>query len=293
MFRCSINPRREGLANIALFVAESNKRGPLAPGAVEGWTRKLEQQLALQDIVVAGVPLDSRVARVIVEADYRMKLIGIGKLDSSVGIPSYFDLLPPELQKNSPETTALRWWMTMKYDAVLHSTEKDVYEIQGTSVLCQSEDEMIAADGERVHTGKSEATNRLFAQNFTKAFAQLAAHDPIFGDLQNVFDLALVAALIRQDKLDEKTGWDRGVFAADGAYRTEELEPPKSVMSVVNHRVYPGGNVVVQVAGGVRGDLMTVVTDSKLYKETARLASIRSRGQANNLPEGRWWWDAK
>ncbi|MEX2286527.1 MAG: DUF1598 domain-containing protein [Planctomycetaceae bacterium] len=293
IFRCSINPRREGLANIRQFVAESNKRGPLNPGAVEGWTRQLEKQLGLQDIVVAGVPLESRVARVIVEADYRMKLIGIGKLDNSVGIPSYFDLLPPELQKNSPETTALRWWMTMKYDAVLYSPDRDVYEIQGNSVLCQSEDEMIAADGERVHTGKSEATNRLFAQNFTKSFAQLAAHDPIFGDLQNIFDLALVAALIRQDRLDEKTGWDRGVFAADGAYRPVEYDPPQSVMSVVNHRVYAGGNVVVQVAGGVRGDLMSVLTDGKLYKEAARLASVRDRGQAPKLSEGRWWWDAK
>ena len=61
-----------------------------------------------------------------------MKLIGIGKLDSSVGIPSYFDLLPPELQKNSPETTALRWWMTMKYDAVLAQPGPQTsYEIRG------------------------------------------------------------------------------------------------------------------------------------------------------------------
>jgi hypothetical protein len=133
----------------------------------------------------------------------------------------------------------------------------------------------------------------LFAATFTKSFAQLAEQDAIFGDLQNVFDLSLVAALIRHDRLDEKAGWDHGVFAADGAYRPAQYEPPQTVMSVVNHRVYPGGNVVVQVAGGVRGDLMSLVTDPKVSKEATRLKSIRSRGQAPQLPEGRWWWDAK
>ena len=57
-----------------------------------------------------------QVRRVIVEADYRMKLIGIGRLDGGKDIRSFFDLLPKNQQQNPPTLDALRWWLTMKRD---------------------------------------------------------------------------------------------------------------------------------------------------------------------------------
>jgi len=292
-FQCLIVPRQENLKTVTEFVAESNAQGALKRGSVERWTEQLQDQLGLQDVVVNGVPLDSRVARVIVEADYRMKLIGIGKLDGGSEIPSYFDLLPQVLQKAPEQVNALRWWMTMKYESVLHSPDENVFSIEGSSVLCQSEDEFITDQGERVHTGKAEAPNRLFAEQFTKNFEQLAERDPVFADLHNVFDLALVAALIRHNRLDERVDWDHGAFASDGAYRPTQYDPAESVMSVVNHRVYNGRDVVVQVAGGVRADLMAVVKDGDTYRKSERLQGELDRGKAPELPTGRWWWDAK
>ena len=89
----------------------------------------------------------------------------------------------------------------MKYDSVLHSPSRDAFEIEGASVRCLSENELITAQGKRVETGRTEDTNRLFAANFTEHYAELAAHDNVFADLQNVFDLALVAALIQSEGL--------------------------------------------------------------------------------------------
>lgn len=57
-------------------------------------------------MIVWGVPADSRVARVIVEADYRMKLVGINKLDVGKDVPGYFDLLPVSQQKIQPTMDA-------------------------------------------------------------------------------------------------------------------------------------------------------------------------------------------
>ena len=158
--------------------------------------------------------------------------------------------------------------------------------------LCLSEDEMITAEGKRIHTGKSSPTNGLFAANFTQHYAELAQRDTVFADMQNIFDLSLVAALIRNERLDERTGWDPGMFAADGAYRPVRYEPPKTVMSVANHRVYNGRDVVVQVAGGVRADLMSVVKDRNVLREAKRLENVVGHGKAPQLPAGRWWWDA-
>ncbi|HID20927.1 MAG TPA: DUF1598 domain-containing protein, partial [Planctomycetaceae bacterium] len=195
IFGCSINPRQEGLRRLKAFVAQSQARGPLSAGAgVRAWVRQLQRRLGLQDIEIYGVPEESRVARVIVEADYRLKLIGIGKMRVP-GVPSFFDLLTLEEQR-AATMDALRWWLTMKYDAVLHSPERDVFEIQGASVLCRSENQFITDQGKQVQTGKTEGANRLFAETFTNHYAELARHDLVFAELQNVFDLALVAALL-------------------------------------------------------------------------------------------------
>jgi len=291
-FSCLIVPREEGLKQVKEYVEQSQARGPLNPTAVRGWVAQLQKRLGLQDIEVNGIPLDSRVARVIVEADYRMKLIGVGKLDGGSNIPSYFDLLATTGQAASSSVDALRWWMTVRCDSVLFSPEHNAFEIQGTSVRCLSENELITSEGKRIHTGKSEATNRLFAENFTKHYADLAARDLVFADLQNIFDLSLVAALIEHEGLADRAEWDLGAFARGGEYRPAAFAPAQTVMSVVNHRVYNGKDVVVQVAGGVRGDLVSLVKDPGIVREAARLANFVERGKAPQLPEGRWWWDA-
>lgn len=292
IFQCLIKPRQEGLKQVNNFVQQSNARGPLAKGGSRGFAQQLENRLGLQDVVVQGIPLDSRAARVIVEADYRMKLIGIDKLDAGKEIPSYFDLLAKSFSSAPASMNALRWWLTMKYDSLPHSADRNVFEMVGSSVQCQSEDEAVDAKGNRIHTGQSGPINRLFAQNFSDHYDDLAKQDPVFADLQNVFDLALVAALIRHERADQRIGWGQGVFASKGDYNTEQYAPAAEVMSVVNHRVYKGKEVVVQVAGGVRGDLMAVVKNNKMYREKPELKNVAKRSKASNLPAGRWWWDA-
>jgi hypothetical protein len=292
-FNCQIVPREEGLRRIQQFVEDSHAKGPLDAAAVRDWTKQLQQQLGLQDVEINGVPADSRVAEVIFEADYRLKMIGIGALPGGSGVSSVFDLFPKTGEVRSRRMDALRWWLSMKYDAVLHSPDRNLFEIKGSAVLCQSENEKISAAGQRIHTGKSAAANRLFAANFTAHYSELAAQDPVFADLQNIFDLSLVAALLADNRVADRIGWDLGSFAADGAYRTAHYQSPKSIMSVVNHRVYGGKDIVVQVAGGVDGEIRQVLHDRHVFRETATLAGLETKGRAPELPEGRWWWDAK
>jgi len=288
-FGCSINTREAGVKALQEYAQQSLARGPLSAGAgVRNWVNNLQKKLGRQDVQVWGVPGDSRVARVIVEADYRMKLIGIDKLDAGKSIPSYFDLLPLNLQKDPPAMEALRWWLTMKYDAVYHSPDRNAFEIQGASVKCLSENQMLTAEGKHLPTGNAEPINRMFASNFTSHYGELAKRDRVFADTQNVFDLALIAALIRHEQLDDRTGIELGVFAQSGGYRPAQYPVPREVDSVVNHRVYNGRDVVVQVAGGVRADLMAVVKDQQIAKESSKLATIATP----QLPAGRWWWDA-
>ena len=292
-FNCLIVPRKSGLKQARAVAEASQKRGPLSPAGTRAFVNRLRKALGQQDVVVNGIPRDSRVARVIVEADYRMKLIGINRVRAGSKIPSYFQLLARHPQKSQPALDALRWWLTMKYDAIVHSKNRNVFHIEGSSVLCQGVNEKITSDGRRIQTGKADPVNRMFASNFTAHYGELAKRDLIFADLQNVFDLSLVAALIHHEKLAQKAGWNSGVFAVDGKYRPASYEPIKTVMSVSNHRVYRGGSVVIQVAGGVRADLMSVVRNKKLRKTAPRLGSMLASAKAPKLPQGRWWWDVK
>ncbi|GDY06797.1 hypothetical protein LBMAG52_02830 [Planctomycetia bacterium] len=291
-FGCSFNPRQEGLQQLQAFVEKSNTRGPLDSGAVKGWVNQLQSKLGPQDIELWGVPRDSRVARVVTEADYRLKMIGIGKLEGGPHVPSIFELLTVEEQKSS-KLDALRWWLTMKYDAILHSPDHNVFEIQGPSVQCLSENQYLTEKGERVGTGQADATNRTFAMNFTNHYAELAQRDIAFADLQNVFDLALVAALLKNEGIANRIGWEAGSFASHGMYEPAVYAAPREVESVANHRVYRGKDIVVQVAGGVRGDLMSVVRDREVMKSSTTLKDMTAHAAPSNQPQGRWWWDAK
>ena len=288
-FLCSIDPRPEGMKAITSYVKQTSGRGV---SNINRYTQTLQKKLGMQDVRLDGIAPDSRVARVIVEADYRMKMIGIGKLESVEGIESFFDLLPKVMEKAPNKIDALRWWLTMKYDAILHNDDRTAFEFQGSSVLCMSENELVTAQGKRVATGAAEPVNRLFAEKFTKHYEKLAARDLVFADLQNVFDLALVAALIYDEQLDRSIGWDRGAFASNGAYQTVAYEPPKQIMSVVNHRTYNGDDFVIQVAGGVRGNVMEVVKNKDKRIERSIKAATKAAPKTN-VPADRWWWNAK
>jgi hypothetical protein len=292
-FGCSIDPKAEKIKELKKFAAASQAKGPLDSRSVRGWANKLGQILGRQDITIYGVPTNSRVSRVLVEADYRMKLIGVGKLDGGSQVPDYFELLAKNPGAASGSVDALRWWMTMNYDEVLHDGDRNTFELRGSSVKCQSENQFLTESGKRVNSGSAEPVNQQFAANFTKHYAELAKRDPIFADLQGVFDLALVAALIDQENVDGRLGWDRGVFAEGGAYRPMTYAVPKEVDTVVNHKVYGGKDVVVQVAGGVTANVAAVLQSPETVKESAQLDAVSESAQAPELPAGRWWWDAK
>ena len=148
---------------------------------------------------------------------------------------------------------ALRWWLPMKYDAVPHSPDRNVFEIEGSAVLCQSENEKISGSGA---SGSIPASRKrpigMFASELHRSLRELAPQDPVFADLQNIFDLSLVAALLTDNRLPNGSagtwGLRRGRRNPGRTFR-----PAQDIISVVNHRVYSGKDIVVQVAGGVDG----------------------------------------
>ena len=114
-----------------------------------------------------------------VEADYRMKLVGMGLEQGVPGVESYLDLdQAPARARSPPPMGVLRWWFTLNYDAILAAGDRQAFAIRGQGVKVQSENEQLTAEGKRIHTGQSEELNRQFARSFTEHFDELCREVP-------------------------------------------------------------------------------------------------------------------
>ena len=127
--------------------------------------------------------------------------------------------------------------------------------------------------------------------SFTENFEALCVKYPIYGELRNIFDLALVCSLIREEDLAEKTGWHMTCFGNPKAYQTELGLTPKTVESVVNYRIINGvivagvsGGVCVHPAGLVAPQAMQLETGGDLGNKHSAAAFKQSAGD-------NWWWD--
>lgn len=290
-FMCTIDPKQDQVAAVQEYVnkhvAKLNRRN-----AAE-FTREVEQGLGLQNVFVKGIPQNSRVASVIVDADYRMKEIGIGKRQGPEGMKSYFDLLTRSEQRGSGSMDALRWWMAVGYDAVNMSQSGHVFEFAGNPVQCLSEDQVVGPGGQRTGTGKATKANAKFADLFTRFLPELAEQDVVFADLENIFDLSMVAALVNAHGLASQVGWTPETFVSRGHFPTRELDVPAELMTAASHRVYPGGSIVIQVAGGVRVDLDEYVNGRGKVSIDPELDLQSTKATPKGQQNGRWWWDAK
>jgi hypothetical protein len=289
-FGCSITPRRENLASLQAFLNESAKR-PLGPGQRETWLRQLRTRLGRQDIEINGIDPGSRAARILIEADYHMKLIGMGLREGTLGVSSYLDRIPASSGASQP-LDVLRWWFTMNYEAIRTTEDRHAFEWIGPGVQVLSENELLAATGHRVHTGTSSELNAEFAHSFTRHFEGLSRKYPVYAELRNIFDLALVASLIRSEGLLEGVDWPLTFFGNEGKYEIDRGRAPSEVDSVINHRVINGKRILVGVSGGVQVDANQVVRQTSFEVDDYGLLRSQQKDAApDELPPDAWWWD--
>ena len=290
-FGCSITPKQEGLAAVKAYLAESSK-SPLKPGQRDRWADTIREKLGRQTIEVYGIDPRSRVGRVIVEADYRMKLVGMGLEEGVLGVQSYLSLVKVGPDGKLPPMDVLRWWFTLNYDSLAATADRQAFSWKGQGVQVQSENEAITDKGERIHTGVAEEWNREFAHSFTAKFNDLAVKYPVYADLQNIFDLAIAAAVMKHEDLPGKVGWQMSFLGPKGAYGQTVSVAHHEVESVVNHRLIGGKHIVLGVSGGVTVMPRTVVkADAFKAPKDSKLEYSQTQSTPQNKARSDWWWD--
>ncbi len=281
-FGCSITPRQQALAKTQEYLSRTSQK-PIEPSDRKDWLTGLRDSLGKQDVEFFGTSPDSHVALVLLVADYHMKLIGMGLADGVNGVSSYLDTVELDPSGSAPPLSVLRWWFALTERPLKADTARQTFEIPAGGVRVLSENELLAARGARIHTHQSDDLNRRFAQSFTEHFAQIADKYPLYGELQHIFDLAVVITLIEREQLVGRSGWQPAMFEDPRLLRLPRMAVPREVETVINHRVIKRKQIIAGISGGVWVDApkhLKLITDEKI-----------ATGLKDKMPSERWWWD--
>jgi hypothetical protein len=280
---CSIDPRQEGLAAMQEFLRKTGRINPQA--GVDDIVTGLKESLGPQRVSVQGVPPTTHYAQVLVEADYRMKLIGIGLERPAAGIKSWVDIAGGGVGANALQ----RWYFVPEYQCLRIAEDDLAVELVGRGVKLCCADEVVMPDGRRLDATKASGSARQFAETFTRKYADLAARSPVFAQLRNVIDLAVAAAYLQEHDAFGKAGWAAEKLRDEAVCRIETYHAPSEVEPAVN-AVWKGARLLTPIGGGVTMhprmalDPPNLLMDEKGAVNAARTAAAK-------LPEGRWWWD--
>lgn len=292
-FTCSITPLEKSLAAVKGFLEESAKK-PLKPGAAarNKWLKQVRDTLGPQTVEYEGIDPASRVARVMFEADYRMKLVGIGLEEGTLDVPSYLTMVDVPAGQAPPPLGVLRWWFALDFQSIIAGPRRDVFEFRGQGAKVLSENQMLDIRGIRHGTGEADELNQAFAQNFTRHFRQVAQRYPVYADLQNICHLALAAALIQTEDLPARVGWHMTCFGDPAQYQVAIEHAPASVETVINHRMVNRKQILAAASGGVDISPAGYVSPNSIRVEKGtRLDSEYERGTPVGQPRDNWWWD--
>lgn len=294
-FGCSIDPRQANLQAFQTFASTSKLKG-------KRFLDGLQDALGFQDISVDGIDPQSVVARVIVEADYRMKLVGVNLEKSVPGAEGFLNRVKLDTNGNIPPLDLMRLEFMLDYENVTVTDSKDAFQLHGRGVKVVSADEILDRNGKRIQTGKSTGPAAEFARGFTKHFDDMAAKYPIYRQLKNVFDLAMVTNLITSQGIDKTCKWNMTYFGpekkGDLTYTSERGNIPKEVKSVMNYRDIPyrkNGRTVntkraIGLSGGVSVDVGNFLrSKDSIKKDTYGVLELDHKS-AKPVSEN-WWWD--
>ena len=239
---CSIDPTQQGLAKMQAYVKAISRRPPSAQVIAAG----LKKSLGKQKVTIQGIPANTRFARVMVEADYRMKLIGIGLEKPAVAIKSYLALAKPRSSGNG----MARWYFTPQYDSVRMSGDRRVVHFGSTGARLIGEAELVSSDGQRSQSARRDRASVGFTTDFTRKYAALARAEPIYAELLNVMDLSIVGAAIQFLDAYTECDWQPDLFLDPSRIDVETHDVPTKLPTAVN-AVWKGRRLLTPVGGGV------------------------------------------
>jgi hypothetical protein len=276
---CSIDPAPAGLARLQEFLARQ-KAMSRDPRVV---FRGMEEALGPQVVTVGGIPTDSRFARVLVAADSALKRIGMGHESSGIKeLPSYLSLVKPGLQGSSLP----RFWLEAEYAPLARDAEELTWRLGDRRMKCVSAADRAGAGGIQRGIGIADESLDAWCRAMTKHYDRLTPRHPVFAELVNCVDLAVVATVIRSRQLDTRAGCDLGPLLDDRLVPLPRYKAATQASTVANG-IKKGATWVLAASGGVIFHPWRLAGDVRLADDLAGARAAALAARAGNQA----WWD--
>ena len=206
LFGCGIYPSPDSMkiADDVVRRMESSTRAERMKALADG--------LGPQPVKIFGTRNDTRFGYICVAADYEMKRFALGMDHAPIAnLGSAMD---------NSRSAISKFWFAADYEPLLVSKDGNAFEIRGQRLELQCG----AFDFDP--RGATETAKR-WSGNFTKNMPALAAAEPLFAELQNIADEALLGNLLLADRLAEKVGWDNAWIYDDAKCPVIKVPVPK------------------------------------------------------------------
>jgi len=251
---CSIDPRPGQFKDAA---EKANKLNLTSPKIRD----RFITVVGPQDAVVFGVPSSSHAAQVLLTSDYHLKLLAMGNINAGPNLPSYLDRCSAD---DMPQEI-VRWWFTLGQPTIDQSDDGSVFRLNGPAMQLKTESQMFAKNGAKA-AGKpvSVAASR-FVSDFNRELESVSKSFPLYGQLENLFKLSIVAQIIHSNQLHQKISWQPefiiGRRTGSWVYGIQRYPEITEVDLVVNHRTVKfrkDGKIfnqtIVAISGGVNSN---------------------------------------
>ena len=270
----SIDPREQGIDQLKKLFRKK--------GFEPEMQQEVEEAMGPQDISLTGLPATSRMAHVLVVADYHMKRLAMGFEDTSVdGMPSILELAQ---RGGNRLNMSPRFWMECQYDSVRRTEDGLTWHLGGPGAKTLTESQILDKDGQVKETTVHPIAKQ-WANNMTERFGELANAESIFADLQNVMDASVFGALIQQQGLLSQANLELpGIMGTDRRVDVSEWNVPKTVSSQCSF-VRVKRSWMVTVSGGIQVDSWGVL-NSIVVDQT--ISEVRTRGLAGIGTRASW-----
>jgi hypothetical protein len=275
---CSIDPTPEGLEQLRGYTARLH-----TIGNPQATATGIERALGRQQVSFTGVPATSHFADVLLAADFRMKRIAMNFEPSPVqGLPSFLSMLSPT--GRGMNNLMQRWWLEPKYEAVTHDVSGLAWELEGGTARCVTEEEFAEAGGQRTALGKANPLAQKWADLMSQHYSELAVAEPVFGELRNCMELAVVGAIVARIRFQEPEGCSLPLLFDESLVKTAELPPATHVDSKTS-MLKKGRNWVISASGGVAIRSWEIVEKARTGEAPA---AVRTKATA---PSPKWSWN--
>jgi hypothetical protein len=283
---CSIDPVPERLSRLQDYIRRNS-----SPASVSVAKRRyhiMARVLGNQTVKLWGISPESHFAQALTEADLHMKRLSMGLERVKVrGFRSYLSMITPN--GNSMQ----RWWFVPFYDDIQISEDENAYQFLGQRAQLMAQEEVVDGSGFRSDAATTRKSTRKFAQLFTQKFPDMVQQVSAFAVLQNLIDLTVMAAILKEKYLAEKVGWQKSFFLDAQKIQIESGIIPKAVLSTANYKMANSRMVIGLVGGGVTINPRQTIRRMKFEPSAGnRLNQLRKNIAAERPPAAHaWWWN--